>query len=65
MASTEEAARSFSTIGNWRQTKRPVEYEGRVYRWSKHAEFLKIIDLPKRTQARIAHTLATGRPLRN
>ena len=40
----------FTTIGNWRQAKRPVEYEGRVYSWSKHQEFLKILDLPLRTR---------------
>ena len=49
----------FTTVGNWRQTKRPVEHEGRVYRWSKHAEFLKIIDLPRRTQARIELALSS------
>ena len=49
----------FSTIGNWRQTKRPVEFEGRVYRWSKHAEFLKILELPRRTQARIELALSS------
>src|SRR5829696_4574130 len=38
----------FTTIGNWRQTKRPVEFEGQVYSWSKHEEFLKILDLPSR-----------------
>ena len=53
----------FSTIGNWRQYKRPIEFEGRVYRWTKHPEFLKILNLPARTQARIELALSsyTGR----
>lgn len=40
---------AYTTIGNWRQMWREVVYEGEVYRWSKHEEFLKFIDLPQRT----------------
>jgi hypothetical protein len=39
----------FTTIGNWEQRARPVKYRGEVYTWSKHHEFMKVIDLPKRT----------------
>lgn len=39
----------FTTIGNWEQQARPVKYRGEVYTWSKHHEFMKVIDLPKRT----------------
>jgi ATP-binding cassette, subfamily B, bacterial len=38
----------FTTIGNWRQ-HRNVRFNGRIYRWSKHEQFLKILDLPMRT----------------
>lgn len=38
-----------TTIGNWRQPWRNVTIEGEVYRWSKHHEFLKVIELPERT----------------
>ena len=40
---------TFTTIANWRQGHRVVEYQGEVYHWSKHLEFLKFIDLPGRT----------------
>jgi GT2 family glycosyltransferase len=40
----------FTTIGNWRQPWREVEFEGDVYRWSKHFEFNKFIDLPLHVQ---------------
>jgi GT2 family glycosyltransferase len=40
----------FTTIGNWRQPWREVHFKGEVYRWSKHFEFLKFIDLPGRVQ---------------
>jgi len=42
-------ADTFTTIGNWRQSWRPVTLNGEVYRWSKHLEFLKFINLPLRS----------------
>jgi GT2 family glycosyltransferase len=38
-----------TTIGNWRQDWRDVTFEGRLYSWSKHQEFLKYLSLPERT----------------
>jgi hypothetical protein len=38
----------FGTVGNWRQDGREVIFRGETYRWSKHYEFLKFIDLPRR-----------------
>jgi ATP-binding cassette subfamily B protein len=48
----------FTTIGNWRQEDRNVSFQGQVYRWSKHQQFMKILDLPTRTQARIELALS-------
>ena len=42
------AAEAFTTIGNWRQPSRQVEFRGETYRWSKHLEFRKFLDLPRR-----------------
>jgi hypothetical protein len=39
---------TFTTIGNWRQPGE-VKYQGETYTWSKHHEFMKFIDLPRRT----------------
>jgi hypothetical protein len=39
----------FTTIGNYRQSGNDVEYGGEVYRWSKHHEWEKFLDLPRRT----------------
>ena len=50
--------RAFTTIGNWKQEGRDIEFRGERYRWSKHHEFLKFINLPMRTPAGIE--LATG-----
>ena len=43
------AGESFTTIGNWRQNWRPVSLNGERYHWSKHLEFEKFIDLPRRS----------------
>jgi hypothetical protein len=40
---------AFTTVANWRQQLHTVTFEGEVYTWSKHTEFLKFLDLPSRT----------------
>jgi hypothetical protein len=45
----EPDARFFTTIGNYRQDGNDVEYKGEVYHWSKHHEWEKFMDLPRRT----------------
>jgi hypothetical protein len=39
----------FTTIGNYRQRGRDIEYAGDVYKWSKHHEWERFLDLPERT----------------
>jgi hypothetical protein len=39
----------FTTVGNWKQTGRDIEFRGETYLWSKHHEFLKFIDAPRRS----------------
>jgi hypothetical protein len=39
----------FTTVGNWKQEGRDIEFHGETYHWSKHHEFLKFIKLPLRT----------------
>jgi hypothetical protein len=41
------AHRPFTTVSNWEQTSKDVEWRGRVYRWSKHAEFQRFLQVPK------------------
>jgi hypothetical protein len=53
----DEDAVAFTTIGNWKQTGKDVEYRGEVYYWSKHHEWLKFIDLPRRTTQRFEAAL--------
>ena len=49
---------AFTTIGNWRQPGQ-VEYQGEVYNWSKHYEYLKFLDLPARTPQKFELALSS------
>jgi hypothetical protein len=42
-------AKYFTTIGNYRQSDNDVTWRGDTYRWSKHHEWERFIDLPSRT----------------
>jgi hypothetical protein len=46
----DDGGQAWTTVGNWRQTHSRVYYNGEVYHWSKHYEFLKFLDLPMRTR---------------
>ncbi|HEX2041519.1 MAG TPA: hypothetical protein VHF24_02680 [Acidimicrobiales bacterium] len=52
-------ADAFTTVGNWRQPWRAVTFEGEVYTWSKHHEFEKILDLPRRVDQRFELALSS------
>jgi ABC-type multidrug transport system fused ATPase/permease subunit len=43
-------ANLFTTIGNWEQKGRQVTYRGETLSWSKHHEFSKFLDLPRRSR---------------
>jgi hypothetical protein len=52
------AGAAFTTIGNWEQRGRPVRFRREVYHWSKHLEFMKVLDLPRRTGRRFELALS-------
>jgi len=39
----------FTTVGSWKQLWREIKIDGEHYAWSKHHEFLKFVELPRRT----------------
>jgi hypothetical protein len=47
--SPETGGAAFTTIASWNQSGRELWFEGELYHWSKHLEFLKFVDLPRRT----------------
>ncbi|MBC8144626.1 MAG: hypothetical protein H7X80_03510 [bacterium] len=52
-AASGAARNTYTTVGNWKQAGRDVMLRGEQYRWSKHFEFMKFIDLPQRVSASI------------
>jgi hypothetical protein len=52
------AGELFTTVASWRQPRRDVRFDGETYHWSKHHQFLKVIDLPTMTPQRFELALA-------
>jgi hypothetical protein len=48
-AAYDAGAKYFTTIGNYRHEGQDVTWRGQTYRWSKHHEWERFIDLPRRT----------------
>jgi hypothetical protein len=48
----------FTTIASWHQSGKDITWNGETYRWSKHLEFLKLIDLPRQTPDAVELALA-------
>jgi hypothetical protein len=46
---TEPPVNRFTTIANWRQTGRDIEWNGKTLTWSKDVQFRKFLDLPHRS----------------
>lgn len=54
-----EPGPSWTTVGNWRQSgQRAVALDGETYTWSKHSEWSKVLELPRRTHRPIELALA-------
>ena len=52
------AEHPFTTIASWRQTDKDICWKGQTLTWSKHHEFMKVIDLPQRSGRRFELALA-------
>jgi hypothetical protein len=50
----------FTTVASWEQSGKDIEWRGERYRWSKHHEFLKFLDVPARIDAPFELALACG-----
>jgi hypothetical protein len=44
----DPTAAAYTTIGNFRQRGQDVDWNGETYYWSKHHEFLRFVELPRR-----------------
>jgi hypothetical protein len=55
----------FTTVCNWRQGGRDVEFRGEIYRWSKHFEFLKFVELPTQVPEPVELAMGLVGPIRH
>lgn len=55
---------AFTTVGNWKQNGSDIEFHGQTYYWSKHHEFLKFIDLPRRMPEKIELAMGPDQDVR-
>ncbi len=51
-----------TTVASWKQSGKDIEWRGELYLWSKHHEFLRFVDLPRRTPERLELALACRDP---
>ena len=53
---------ALTTVANWRHEGNDVCWQGHVWRWSKHIEFQRIIDLPGRARLPLEIALGGAKP---
>jgi hypothetical protein len=53
-----DGALRFTTVANWEQTYKDLEFAGETYTWSKSSEFLKLLDVPRRAGVTVELALA-------
>jgi hypothetical protein len=49
-AQMNAAAERFTTVATWRNVGKDIRFRGETYYWSKHLNFLRVLDLPARTR---------------
>ncbi len=42
-------AERFTTVATWKNVGKDITFRGETYQWSKHGNFLRLLDLPRRT----------------
>jgi hypothetical protein len=48
-APADPSAERFTTIATWKNAGKDIHFRGETYLWSKHLNFVRLIDLPSRT----------------
>jgi hypothetical protein len=56
----DAACRFFTTVATWHNKGKDITYEGQTYYWSKHVNFLKFLDLPRRTSQPLELAIEIG-----
>ena len=58
----DPSAERFTTVATWRNAGKDIHFRGQTYLWSKHQNFLRMIDLPTRTRQPIEMALEVTDP---
>jgi hypothetical protein len=53
------SASNFTTVGTWENMNKDVRFGGETYYWSKHVNFLRLVDLPRLTPQPLELALET------
>jgi len=56
------APEAYTSVATWQNKGKNVRWQGQSYQWSKHTNFLKFLDLPKRSGRRFELALITPDP---
>ena len=58
----DPTAGRFTTIATWKNAGKDIHFRGETYLWSKHLNFLRVIDLPSRTRQPLQMALEVEDP---
>jgi hypothetical protein len=53
------APEAFTSVATWQNKGKNVRWQGQTYQWSKHTNFLKFLDMPKRSGRKFELALIT------
>lgn len=56
----DPACRYFTTVATWHNKGKDITFQGEKYYWSKHINFLKYLELPRRTRQAFELAVETG-----
>jgi hypothetical protein len=61
-APVDPSAERFTTVATWKNAGKDIQFLGETYLWSKHVNFLRMIDLPSRTRQPLEMALEMDDP---
>jgi hypothetical protein len=61
-ASCNPTAERFTTVATWKNVGKDICFRGETYYWSKHINFLRVADLPRRTRQPLEMALQVDDP---
>ncbi|HYB69210.1 MAG TPA: hypothetical protein VEH80_00995 [Candidatus Bathyarchaeia archaeon] len=61
-AETDPNARHFTTVATWHNVGKNIAFRGQTYQWSKHVNFLRVVDLPRMTRQTFELALEVDNP---